>query len=358
MKVTVYAICKNEERNIGEFIRHLKDADSIVIVDTGSTDSTMTFATAMNDPKVVLDRIVVDPFSFSIARNTCLNIAKQKAPADFYVFLDLDERLPANWRHIMEAANTDDLSCLFFLMQLKNGSEVTTYPQLKAHKDNFYWKYSAHEVLVSDTRDQKGTQLPIVIEHKKDEDKVRNYLDALESDYLANPNDHRCSFYYGRELYYAERYDDAFLVLRKANAGQESYFIGQQLEVLILLYRIKVNSSSNEALGYLYEALSLSPFSREILYMLALHFYQLEMYRSAIGYLEHLINSTSSDNLILFKDVGSHTWKPYDLLSVCYNAIGDIRSAVFYCEKAYELNPKDQRIADNYKHFMSINEQG
>lgn len=357
MKITVYAICKNEERNIGEFIRHLKDADNIVIVDTGSTDSTMTFAASMNDPKVILDSIVVDPFSFSIARNICLTIAKQKAPADFYLFLDLDERLPANWRHIVDSAQTEELSCLFFLMQLKNGSEVTSYPQLKAHRDCFSWKYSAHEVLISDTRDQRGTQLPIVIEHKKDESKERNYLVPLEQDYTANTNDHRCVFYYGRELYYAGNYEQAYQILRRAHAGQENYFIGQQLEVLILLYKIRVNTDAVTALGHLYEALSLSPFSREILYMLALHFYDLEMYRSAIGYLEHLLNSRSSDNLILFKDVGSHTWKPHDLMSVCFNAIGDIDNAVYYCEKAYELNPMDTRIANNYKHFMSLTEQ-
>jgi glycosyltransferase involved in cell wall biosynthesis len=359
MKITVYAICKNEESNIGAFLRGLADADNIVLLDTGSSDGTLQFAKSFNDPRVVIETAVIDPFSFSIARNMCLTVARERAPADWYLFLDLDERLPANWRHIVDSANiTDDMNCLFLQMVLGDKGEQTSYAQLKAHRDVFEWRYSAHEVLVPiDGMNQKGLYLPIMLTHLKDESKKRDYLEPLEIDYLNAPNDHRTMFYYGRELFYAERYVDAYNILVQAEHATTGYFVGQQLEVYYLMYSMRVKTHPDVALSLLYKALSLSPFSREALYKLALHFYDHELYYAAIGTLEHLLNSTSADNLILFKDVGSHTWKPHDLMCVCFNAIGDIENALHYAEQAYKLNPDQERVAANYKYFVGLTQK-
>jgi glycosyltransferase involved in cell wall biosynthesis len=40
-KICVYAICKNEEKHIDRWINSLKEADKIVVLDTGSTDNTI-----------------------------------------------------------------------------------------------------------------------------------------------------------------------------------------------------------------------------------------------------------------------------------------------------------------------------
>ena len=40
-KICVYAICKNEEKNIENWYSHVKEADLIYILDTGSTDMTL-----------------------------------------------------------------------------------------------------------------------------------------------------------------------------------------------------------------------------------------------------------------------------------------------------------------------------
>ena len=41
MKVCVYAICKNEEKHVKRWYQSMKEADSIYVLDTGSTDNTV-----------------------------------------------------------------------------------------------------------------------------------------------------------------------------------------------------------------------------------------------------------------------------------------------------------------------------
>ena len=40
MNITLYAICKNEEKNVEKFIENSKKFSHTVVVDTGSTDNT------------------------------------------------------------------------------------------------------------------------------------------------------------------------------------------------------------------------------------------------------------------------------------------------------------------------------
>lgn len=40
-KICVYAICKNEEKFVKTWIESMKEADKIIVLDTGSTDKTV-----------------------------------------------------------------------------------------------------------------------------------------------------------------------------------------------------------------------------------------------------------------------------------------------------------------------------
>ena len=43
MKIVVYAICKNESKFIKRWYESMKEADSIYVLDTGSTDEVLVF---------------------------------------------------------------------------------------------------------------------------------------------------------------------------------------------------------------------------------------------------------------------------------------------------------------------------
>jgi glycosyltransferase involved in cell wall biosynthesis len=67
-KICVYAICKNEEKHIDRWINSLKEADKIVVLDTGSTDSTIEKLQAYA-PLVEVYQKEIIPWRFDTARN-------------------------------------------------------------------------------------------------------------------------------------------------------------------------------------------------------------------------------------------------------------------------------------------------
>ena len=75
MKVTVYAIAKNEERFARRWAQSMAEADEIVVLDTGSDDNTAAVL-AECGVKVTVRQIV--PWRFDVARNESLKLV----PAD------------------------------------------------------------------------------------------------------------------------------------------------------------------------------------------------------------------------------------------------------------------------------------
>lgn len=120
MKIAIYAIAKNERAHVHRFVASARDADVIVVADTGSTDSTRE---ALHDAngrlmsggdraKIHLHQISISPWRFDTARNVALALVP--ADVDVCVRLDLDEVLEPGWRAAIEAAWSDKISQLWY----------------------------------------------------------------------------------------------------------------------------------------------------------------------------------------------------------------------------------------------------
>ena len=86
-KLSLCIIVKNEAHQLGELLDQVKDAvDEIVIVDTGSEDSTIEVA------KRYTPFVLSFPWrdDFSAARNFALD----HAHGDHFLWLDADDRIP------------------------------------------------------------------------------------------------------------------------------------------------------------------------------------------------------------------------------------------------------------------------
>lgn len=82
--ISALAITYNEESNIESYIESLSFADEIIIVDSNSTDNTVTLAKKHN--VTVIERVFD---SFSDQKNYAISLAKH----DWIVFFDLDEKI-------------------------------------------------------------------------------------------------------------------------------------------------------------------------------------------------------------------------------------------------------------------------
>lgn len=354
-KIALYAICKNESRNVADFLKSAQEADYIFVLDTGSSDATLDLfveiGTSMGlQSKLELGTAEFVPFQFNVARNFSLNAARAKFPdADMMVFLDLDESFEEGWADKLRALHKPGNYYIQTRMNLtdENNNVSCTYYQTKVHTPNgFEWRYSIHEVLVA-VEEATVSQSDVEVYHYKDETKDRSlYLSLLARDFADNIDDHRCTFYYGRELYYAGRYEEAASVLLTANANQHGYFKAQQVEVLRTLHY------STHDPRYLYEALSLNPNMTELYYELGLHMRDLGNYYGAIGMVDILLKIEPSNNFILFSDPSILQYKAYDLLCECFWHVGDVQNSYQNAVRAYAANPRSERLRDNILMFV------
>ena len=99
MKICVYAISKNEEKYVSRWVKSMKEADEIYVLDTGSTDNTVN---KLQELGVNVTQKIITPWRFDIARNESLNLVPKNT--DICVCTDLDEVFEPGWRKKLEQA--------------------------------------------------------------------------------------------------------------------------------------------------------------------------------------------------------------------------------------------------------------
>lgn len=100
MKICVYTICKNEEKNAFRWLQSAQEADAIYVSDTGSTDRTVEILE--QNPKVHLihGKYTGENFRFDYARNEVLDMIPEDM--NLCIMLDFDCIFNAGWRLLLE----------------------------------------------------------------------------------------------------------------------------------------------------------------------------------------------------------------------------------------------------------------
>jgi hypothetical protein len=208
LRVCAYAIFRDEERNVAAWAETTVDAEERFVLDTGSQDTT-TANLALHG--IDYDRAVFDPFRFDDARNAALALAPE---ADLYLRLDADERLCDDWREILNAAYSRDVARYRYRVDNVGGIWGRITRDDLHRREGFRWRYPTHEILVGPaaTRDLPG----LIVTHTSPPERRTHHvtnLDVLRAATVEYPGDHRMIFYYGRELWYAGRWDEARQIL-------------------------------------------------------------------------------------------------------------------------------------------------
>ena len=219
-KIAVYAICKNEAAFCERWIRSMREADEIVVLDTGSEDASAEIL-RMLGAKVFEKKIV--PWRFDEARNEALSHVPDDV--DICVAADLDEVFSPGWRRALEkkwAENTTRARFKYVWSFRPDGSEGTVLYLDKIHgRTGYRWYYPVHEALIrtdgkADAPDNYITLDSVQLNHYPDNKKSRaQYLDLLELSFKENPFDPRAAHYLGREYMYLGMWEQAIKVLFK-----------------------------------------------------------------------------------------------------------------------------------------------
>lgn len=202
IKLSAVLIVKNEEKVLANCLRSLQSVDEIVVLDTGSKDSTYVIARNLAD-KLYSDYKWND--NFSEARNHALS----KATGDWVLSIDADEELLTEVKYIKKAIGEAEKCGIkaIDVIQEGRGGERNYFPRLFKRCPEVYWIGAIHNYLSVPGMIKSD----IVIKygyspaHGLDPDRALRILNIE----VAKGNKVRELYYLAREYWYRKDYQTA-----------------------------------------------------------------------------------------------------------------------------------------------------
>ncbi len=356
LKVAVYAICKNEEAFIPRWVESMKEADEIYVLDTGSTDNSVSLLKQLG---VNVKVKTYNPWRFEKARNDSLAMVKNDV--DICVCTDLDEVFDKGWRDVLEAywlkeSPTRARYNYYWKLNEKDEALVSFWINKIHTRKNYFWKHPVHEVLNS-SAEEKIIDVPIVLKHYPDKYKSRqSYLPLLELSVKEDPLDDRNLHYLGREYMYYQKYDLCIDTLHKhLNCKKATWKDERCASMRFIARSYMAKGYLQEAYDWYKRAINEAPYLREAYIELAnLNIYQnnfLEAYHNLQKAFKIKEKSKSYIN-------EEFAWndKIYDMMSIASFYSGHYKASLKAVKKAIKLNNKEPRYQENLikiKNFLS-----
>lgn len=358
MKVAVYTISKNEEKFVKRWMDSMREADVVLVADTGSTDRTVELLRAEG---AIVHQVSVQPWRFDIARNASMHLLP--ADIDVCVCTDLDEVLHAGWRAALEKAWTPETTRLRYQYTWsfnEDGSPGITYWYDKIHsRDGYRWVLPVHEVLAYTGEEVQSWSSEIKLEHHPDPTKSRSsYLPLLELAAREKPTCDRTMHYLGREYMYYGRHMEALMTLEKHLNMPTTTWAQERCASMRFISRCQV-ALNNLTLAehWALRACAESPGDREPWVELAKVF-QLMNDHAGMYY-------ATSRALAIKERTSTYICEPfawnhevYDLASIGAWYIGLKDEAIELGAHAAGLNPGDARLAKNVTIMELLCERG
>ena len=347
--LSVTLICKNEENNLKRLLPQLKFADEVVVVDTGSTDNTVSLAKKFTD-KVFNFAWCYD---FSKARNYAIS----KAACDYVMWLDADDILPLEtqkfimgWKKVDMGSKKSQDFADFYYIKYEMDTQIPFWfwrERIVRRTKNCRFKGFIHEAIIP-----FGTvrYLDCKILHRPSAShEHRNlaiYRHAISEGKRFSLRD---KFYYARTLVECGLADEAFPTLRKFVSNSRAYS-NDRIEGYKLLSRLVMNANDVPlARKYLCKSLAVLPPSSEVCCLLGNTYFAEQNYLLASQWYTLAL---TCDNQSGFVNEYYTKFLPNLQLSVCLWQLGDRERARRCHEIAKSISPTDPTIVANDKWFI------
>jgi glycosyltransferase involved in cell wall biosynthesis len=348
-KIAVYTIALNEEKHVERWYNSVKDADYILIADTGSTDRTVEIAQSLG---ITVVSVSVTPFRFDVARNAAL--AAVPSNTNYCVSLDMDEVLTEGWRE--ELNDLPIVDSAIYRVPLtwnfpEDGSTGLQYGADRVHsRRGIMWKYAAHELLVTygEAPTTRGW-LNFGIEHRADPTKSRSqYLGMIKILGAEAPESDRAAYYYARELYFHGLIDSAAEEFKRHLALPTATWGPERASSLRHLAKCEPNLAEK----YLLLAVAEAPHLREARVELAQLYYTKGYWEQCFEHAQ-LATDIAEKPLDYFCEEFAWGWLPYDLVAIAAYNLGDKKTAYRYGKIALGFSPEDERLARNMVFYQA-----
>lgn len=347
-KISVYAITKNEEKNVKKWYSSMKEADEIIVLDTGSTDKTVELLKKCPKIKVYQEKII--PWRFDVARNKSLSYVSEDT--DICVCTDLDERFEHGWRKHLEnnwKAGATRAKYLYNWSFDEYGNPGTTFYLNKIHTRNAYkWTHPVHEVLTALVAEKEILIPNMVLNHYQDYTKARSsYLPLLELSVKEDPKDDRNMHYLGREYMYYKKWDKAISTLHKHLKLPNATWKDERCASMrYIAYSYFHKDYIEEAIMWYEYAIAEAPYLREPYFDLGYLYYTIEDYKNCEKYLRQALE-IKEKTISYINEEKAWNETIYDLLSISCFYNSNYNDSLNFINTAIEINSKDQRLFNN-----------
>lgn len=343
--ISLCMIVKDAEESLPYCLYTIKDiVDEIIIVDMGSSDKTKEVAKKFTEN--------IFDYSFDNDYSKVRNFSFSKATKDFILWLDAsDIVLDLDRFRLMDLKKRLDENIDVVMMKYNFGTEKNEHSQVLATRErlvrranNYLWMDKENEYIKF-----SGNVLyeDITITNRKvnftGNKYVKLYKEKVDSgEEISNKG----NFYYARELYFQNDYEEAIKKFEEFLYKDEGY-VEEKINGLIMLSKAyKGVDNSNKALESLVRTFIYDAPTAEVCCELGYHYKEKKEIKKAIQWFR-IANTIDKPSNYLFSEQDYYDFIPYMELSNCYYAINNIGMTKFYHNKAKLLKPDNKAVLEN-----------
>ncbi|MDE5593407.1 MAG: glycosyltransferase [Clostridiales bacterium] len=353
MTLGLSMIVKNESEVLARILDGIVGVvDEIVIVDTGSIDDTMEIARRYTDKVYSFDWVN----DFSAARNFALS----KMTTDYWIWLDADDIIPQDTataiKRFMRKNPSADIVMMPYVAAVdENGKPTFSYyrERILRNVPRNRWQGAVHEAV-----ELKGTVItlnkPIIHAKPTDRTNGTRNLDIYEG-LIASGREltPRERYYYGRELFYNGRTQDAARELSRFVEGDGGFAANKADACLLLCDCFRALDDKQSAMQAALYRFAFTPPDGEGCCKLGSLFFERGDYKSAAKWYDVALHCKPDMKSGAFVQTDYYGFIPLMWLTVCYDRLDEIKKAYGYHRRAKKLRPTDKSVIANDMYFSA-----
>lgn len=343
LKIAIYALAKNEAHNVPRFLDTTKDADTVIVTDTGSTDDTVALLQAGG---AVVHTANILPWRFDTAFNCAL--CNVPPDTDICIKLDLDEVIYSangrHWRDELQELWTPGISSIRYWYtwswHVPGQIPAMRFRTVNVHaRTGFFWRHPGHATPYNCGTGKSADAKHFEIHHYMEKKKRPDYIALLQMAVAENKCP-RTIFYLGREHFFRKEYKQCINLMMDYLEHPDTYWKEEKADAMRMIgLSWEQFGQIDTATGWLSRAVAECPKTRDTWWALAAFFHRHKDFLGGWWAVSKCLAITDRNALWCGQTADAWHDLPYAIAADCALQAGQPDAAVRLIEKAIQLNP-------------------